>query len=424
MKIKYFLITSSDIERDSFLWNMAGSLIMAFQSVIFLMILTRTVGLTEAGIFTIAYADANLFLNIGKYGMRYYQVSDVKKTFSFQEYRISRWITSATMIIVSLLYLIYTSSVHQYTYEKFQIILWMCFFKVPDAYEDIYYGEYQRKGRLDIASKAMTLRMFITMLIYGILLILLENQLYALIISTCFTYLIMILLLKWTRQPFPEIQKTSVNKTNILHLLKECLPLFAGAFLSFYIGNAPKYAIDAQMSDTSQACYGFIAMPVFIIGLLNSMIFNPMLFHLSCMWNEHKYKAFLKKIGVQMLYVIGITAVCILGAWLVGIPVLSWLYNTDLSSYKTELIILLLGGGFLGASGFLNAILTIMRCQKEILIGYLVASAGALFLSNTVIKNYGINGASWLYLILMVILCLCFDFTLFIKMYKQKSLFF
>lgn len=70
MNLRKYLITSNNIERDGFIWNMVGSMLTAFQSVILLMILTRTVGLINAGIFTIAYANANLFLNIGKYGMR------------------------------------------------------------------------------------------------------------------------------------------------------------------------------------------------------------------------------------------------------------------------------------------------------------------------------------------------------------------
>ena len=82
-KLKNFLLNDKNIERDSFLWNMIGSMLMAFQSVIMLMIFTRVLGLADAGIFTIAFANANLFLNIGKYGMRYFQVSDLERQFSF-----------------------------------------------------------------------------------------------------------------------------------------------------------------------------------------------------------------------------------------------------------------------------------------------------------------------------------------------------
>ena len=62
-QIKVFLLNNRELERDSYLWNMIGSMLMAFQSVIMLIILTRTVGLVESGIFTIAYANANLFLD-------------------------------------------------------------------------------------------------------------------------------------------------------------------------------------------------------------------------------------------------------------------------------------------------------------------------------------------------------------------------
>ena len=93
MIVKAFLLNDSNVERNSYIWNMSGSMLVAFQSVIMLMILTRVLGLVEAGILTIAYANANLFQNIGKYGMRNFQVSDVKDEFNFSEYKASRIVT-------------------------------------------------------------------------------------------------------------------------------------------------------------------------------------------------------------------------------------------------------------------------------------------------------------------------------------------
>ena len=83
-KLKHFLLDSKNIDKSSFVWNMIGSMLMAFQSVIMLMIITRTLDLYSAGIFTLAYASANLFLNIGKYGMHNFQVSDMKNQFNFK----------------------------------------------------------------------------------------------------------------------------------------------------------------------------------------------------------------------------------------------------------------------------------------------------------------------------------------------------
>lgn len=404
--MRKFLIFSKDVQRDSFIWNMFGSMLTAFQSVIFLMVLTRTVGLIEAGIFTIAYANANLFLTIGKYGMRYFHVSDVKREFSFADYQMSRWMTTAAMMITAVVYVVYTALHQNYSPDKAMVIIWMCIFKIPDVIEDVYYGEYQREGRLDIASKVMTMRVFTTMAVYLAILVLCKNQLAALIVSTIYTFMIMIVLLKETIGLFAICRPRKSG--NVKLLLKQCFPLFAGSFLAFYIGNAPKYAIDTLLTDELQACYGFIAMPVFVIGLLNSFIFNPMLYRITCMWEEGKLQEFTRQILLQIFYIAIITGVCMIGAYLIGIPVLSFLYHTDLAPYKKELLILLLGGGFLGTSGLLNAAITIMRQQKPLLWAYLGVAVGGFFLSKLSVKMWGMLGASMLYMVLMLGLCICF----------------
>ena len=59
-----------------------------------------------------------------------------------------------------------------------------------------------------------------------------------------------------------------------------------------------------------------------------------------------------------------ISILCIIGIGLVGIPILSLVYNTDLLAYWRELVVLQFAGMFLALSGYLSLILTIMRKQK------------------------------------------------------------
>ena len=324
------------------------------------------------------------------------------------------------MLLTSSVYTLYAAFANTYSVEKTQIIIWMCLFKVVDAIEDIYYGYYQQENRLDIASKCLALRMLITIIIFALGLILFKNQLIALIISTIITTALFLIFIKCTFGVFHK----SVSKPdlkNVISLLKLCFPLFAGAFLSFYIGNAPKYAIDANLSDSLQACYGFIAMPVFVIGLLNSFIFNPMLYKMTQLWNSGKVKAFVIQTFIQSGLVGVITIVCITGAYLLGIPVLSWLYNTDLAPYKTELLILLLGGGFLGLSGLLNAFITIIRYQKQIMWGYAFIAVLAFLFSNRIVEKYEMIGASILYTALMGGLCIIFIILFIYGVVKKRK---
>lgn len=405
--LKRFLLQADNIEFDSFIWNMCGSMLVAFQSVIMLMIITRTSGLEDAGILTIAYANANLFLAIGKFGMRNFQVSDVKGQFDFGDYFLSRVLSTAAMLVVSLAYILYMRFSYGYTAEKTLVIIWMCLQKSIDAVEDVYHGLYQQRGRLDVAGKCLTLRMAATILTFGAGLVILRDLLTSLIVATVCSALLFALFTASTYGAFSE-DRLQPKGRSVAMLLKLCLPLCVGSFLTFYIGNAPKYAIDKVLTDELQACYGFIAMPVFVIGLLNGFIFNPILFKMSVLWDERRLKEFVKNVVIQIGAVAVITLVCILGAYLLGIPVLSWLYHTDLTDFKAELLILLLGGGFLGLSGLLNAINTIIRQQKKLMWGYVGVSVLALAFSDRVVANYEIFGASVLYTALMGVLCVVF----------------
>lgn len=420
MGLEKFFLQSDNVGRDSLLWNMTGSMIMAFQSVVMLMILTRVLGLNEAGIFTIAYANANLFLTIGKYGMRNFQVSDVSEQFSFREYCISRIFTTFVMIFVSLIYVVHIGNKNGYSMEKCLVIIWMCLFKVVDSLEDVFHGLYQQKGRLDMAGKAMTFRLGITLLFFALGIFFFKNLLSALIIATVITIFLLFLFNKWIYRSFGETVKGGVLASHVIKLLKLCFPLFLGSFLSFYIGNAPKYAIDSVLNDELQACYGFISMPVFVVGLLNNFIFNPMIYKLSVIWSEGKKKEFIKVILIQIMIVLGITFVCIMGAYVCGIPILSILYNTDLSPYKSELLILLLGGGFLALSGLLVITITIIRFQNSLTFGYVIVSLLAYILSEVVVEQYLIKGAASLYLVLMIMLCSVF-FVFLIYGLKRKG---
>ena len=151
-------------------------------------------------------------------------------------------------------------------------------------------------------------------------------------------------------------------------------------------------------------------MPVFVIGLLSSFIFNPIITRMSVLWNENKNREFGLRAFRQMVIVLIITVVCMAGAYILGIPVLSWIYHTDLSDFKVQLMLMLVGGGFLGLSGLLQMLITIQRGQRQLVIIYIFVTVIAIIFSNGVVREYGMNGAVCLYILLMGLLCIGFIF--------------
>lgn len=412
------------IYRSSKIWNLIASLMVACQSVVILIVITHTIGSVEAGIYTIGNTYANLFMTIGKYGMRDFHVSDVKREFSFRVYKNSRIITCSIMVVSFMVSVFVAAMNNGYSSHKTWILIFLCLYKLPDAFEDVFFGEYQRKGRLDIAAKALTIRMFATIGLFMLVVAVFKDLLLASAITCIVTFLIMIYLLIVTRKyVFTDGARAGMNDDNViiqdkntdllnneeewkkaLRLLIITAPLAIVSFLSIYVNASPRTAIDKYMSDTEQAIYGYISTPVFVVQTLITSIFNPKIYRISCIWNDKKIKELINEIIKLSLFIVGLTAVFMMGTFFVGIPILSLLYNMDLSIYKSDLMIMMAGSGLLSFVWLMTCMLIIMRRQKIILAVYVFVSAIAFICSDMVVKGNGIFGAVIFYLILLAIL--------------------
>ncbi len=409
--VKKFITTSKNIEKSTAIWNMIASIFFSFQQPLFSMVLTHVLPKSEAqlmsGIFAIGYADANLFLCIGKYGMRFFQVSDVDREYNFREYRMGRIFTTICMTLVSIVYIIVASNLYGYSINKAMIILWVCLLKVPDAFEDIYFGEYQKNERLDVASKMWATRYIATIVLMIIMIIITQNLLLTIIVSTIATYIIMAVYLIMTKEFVSERKPLEMKKVG--KQLLTTFPLALGALLITYIGIAPRSALDAVLNDdVINAIYNYLVMPVFVVQMMVTFVFNPRIYFISCLWNDGKISEFIKETLKQVAFVVAITIICIIGAALLGVPVLSAIFNVDLAPYKMDLLIMLVGSGCLGLGTLLANLLTVMRYQNAILVGYAITSLVALFLSDQAVIRYGIRGAVVFYVAILFLLSVIF----------------
>lgn len=393
--------------RDSYVWNMVQSMLISVQSVILLMVINRTNSLSDAGVFSIAYAVASLMYYLGEYGVRKFQVTDVREQASFSDYYTHRVFTCVITALVSIIYVAAKMIRGQYYTEKAIVILLVCLVKDLEAYCDVYFSRFQQKGRLDVAAKASTYRIVLPLLFCMGSLILTHDMIVSMCVWLASTVLAILTSFVLVAPEFGR-RELYINKDKLLMITRECLPLFLGNFLLLYVGNAPKYAIDACMSNEDQACYNFIFMPVFVIGLLANFVFNPILMELAYEWNAGNYKTFFALVKRQMAVICGITLLAIIVAITIGCPVLGILFHADLDGYRVHLTVLMIGGGLLAFVNFLAVIVTVLRGQKKLLIGYLIAALTAGLFSNVVVRTYGLWGACILYTTLMVIVTVIF----------------
>ena len=195
----------------------------------------------------------------------------------------------------------------------------------------------------------------------------------------------------------------------------ECFPLFISSYMTMYIINAPKYAIDKVLDSEAQACFNYIFMPVFVIGLMSQFVYQPIIGKLSLMWHQKEIGKFYKLIMHQGIIIGILSALVLLGGYLLGIPVLSIVFHVELSNYKGHFVILLVGGIFLAYIYFFQMIMTVIRQQNLLTIGYCIIYFVFFIFGSTVVREFGLMGISLFYMSALAVLAIAFFIMVIMK---------
>lgn len=372
-----FILYSKNEVKASYVWNMIAAFSNSFQSMIIMLIMTRTGYVEAASYVAIGFAAANLMMTIGKFGIRNFQVTDVTEKFDFSCYKQSRYITVSVMVLCSFLYCVERILGAEYSFEKAEVVFLFCLYKTIEALEDVYHGRLQQKGRLDIAAKIWAVRNIFFIIEFLIVFLISGKLLVTLTITVATT-----MILCWDLNHIPVqfyVAPLEVNeeKGTWGKLIQTCFPIAVATFLLMYISNAPKYIVDTVISDEGQTYFNILFMTIYVVTLLSNFIYNPILNRLAYLWKERERSNLLRKIGVVIGIIVGIVFVGILFAEIIGRKLLGMIYSVSLESYKQELRWMLISGGLIAIMNLLYMLIILLRKPK---IFYFVFAAAAFIL--------------------------------------------
>lgn len=388
--------------RKNFIWNIIGTTLNAFNSLFFMIIVTRVNGVDIAGIFAFAFATATLFNVIGVYSGRVFQVTDQSKI-SETDYIMNKIITCSIMLIVSGIFII----INQYNLYKSIIIIILCILKCLEAFAEVIYAIFQKHENLYKAGISLTIKSVLGLVMFAITNILTNNIIFsevALLISYIFIMII---------YDYPNLKKTEyshkkLNWTQVFEVLKKGFYPFAITFLCLYLVNASKFAIDLNLNNEAQTIFGIIIMPATIILLLGQFIIHPFLTKISDSINNNDKKTLGKIVKGFIMTILFLGLLATICAWVIGIPVLELIYGINLNEYRINLVFILIGASLYGITSIISNILIAMRHNKIqtiiLSIFSIITFVVAYFLTN----NYGLMGATLTYLIIMGISCIIF----------------
>lgn len=382
--------------RKNFIWNILGTGFNAFNSLFFMIAVTRINGVDNAGIFTIAFSTACIIYIIGIYAGRIYQVTEPDKTINDKEYIINRLITTVSMLIIVIVF----SIIRGYDIFKSVIFLLLTLYKALEAFSDVLYGVLQKNEKLDIAGKSLFLKSLISVLVFVIIDMITKNMVIS-IISIILINLI-ILFIYDLKNSIKYINfKNRVKKENILRIFKSGFFTFAIAFLGMYVLNAPKYAIDTYLENNYQTIFGIIVMPATVIGLVAQFLIHPYLNRILELYKQKNLKN-LNKLAFKLIaYILGFGIISSILAYFLGTQVLGFIYGLDLSMYRVGLLIIIVASTLYTIGVIYSSILTTVRETFSQFIIYIIMSIFAFAISNICTKVGEINGAVVSYLLIM-----------------------
>ena len=382
--------------RKNFIWNILGTGFNAFNSLFFMIAVTRINGVDNAGIFTIAFSTACIIYIIGVYAGRIYQVTEPDKSITDKEYIINRIITTVSMLILVILF----SAIRGYDIFKSTVFLLLTTYKALEAFSDVIYGILQKNEKLDIAGKSLFFKSLISVIAFVAIDLITKNMIVSIISIILVSLLILIFYDLKNGIKYVDL-KLPVKKENIIKIFKAGFFTFAISFLGMYVLNAPKYAIDTYLENNYQTIFGIIVMPATVIGLVAQFLIHPYLNQIVALYEEKNLKG-LNKLALKLIiYILGVGVISSILAYSLGTQVLGLIYGLDLSTYRLGLLIIIIASTLYTIGVIYSSILTTVRETFSQFIIYIIMSIFAYIVANACTRVGQINGAVISYLLIM-----------------------
>ena len=207
----------------------------------------------------------------------------------------------------------------------------MALLRIFDAFEDVYYSEFQRSGRLDIAGKACFARIFTTTFLWSGLYWFTQDLLLSTLVTFAVTCVVLVVAYGLPARGLFSLAP-SFNARGIGGILWECLPLFIAAFLNQYLANAPRFAIHANLGDEQLGVFAIIYMPA-VASTCSPCSSSPAADpHGAALDRRQAHRVFRHR-APRPRHDAGAFVLVAVVTYFIGAPLLTLVYSTDVSDY-------------------------------------------------------------------------------------------
>ena len=372
--------------KNNIIYNTIGTFFYFFCQWAITVLVVKLGGYSNGGILSITISMTNIFYMISMYGVRSFQVSDIKNRYKDGDYLLLRIITSIISSIffgIVLFYLEYDRAI------QLCMIIYM-FFKLGESVTDLNFGFFQRYNFYREIGISYILKGILTLIVFCLTLYFSKNlvlTLFLLYLELCFFIIVFDF----------KILKNKLNlKTKtykVIFLLKICFSLMLYTLILPYLNFITRYQVEKFFGTEELGYYSAITMVIVVISTLFGSIFIIIIPKISYLYKEKNIKEIIKIILQINLAIFVFTIISIIGAILLGNIVFSILFTDSIQKYMYLLIPTIITSSILGILNNLSTILISFHDLKFVLVANLIPAIFCTFILKTSIVQYGMLGS-------------------------------
>lgn len=313
--------------------NLTGTILLALSQWLQIFIITRFIGLYEAGIFSLFMAIMAPLVILVRFNFINLIPTYIKIDISKFDFVFYRFISNIFFLIISLLIVIYGNFNY---YENFCFIIFILF-KLIENKEELHHCYMIKRGEIYKFSKCKVIKA-LTNIILIIIFALTSNTLISIILSILFSQLISyIYTLKLSNENFKI--NSAKNIKNIKNIFYLGFGITLAALLSSLLVTIPKYYIQYNFNSRD---LGVFSALLFFSTLANNFVItiNQSLIKDLVKVYHSNIKAFLNK--VITLYII-FSIFCLMGvlcSYFFGAQIIVFIYGKIFIKYSSEIFLL------------------------------------------------------------------------------------
>lgn len=369
-------------------FNTAGNITYLLFLWLLTVLVTRVAGYEAAGILALAMSISNVIVSFQLFGVRSYQVSDVSGVYTGQQYVAGRYLTTVVGLVFCIIYCV----MMDYAVETVTVILTYSLYRSCEAISDVYWGEMQKNGRLDISAVSFAAKGLSLIGLTALALHLGMGLQVGLILSALTSLSITFFFDRVQYRKLTEQKMIRLTMRQVLAPLYSCFTLLLTTMFPVILAALPRIFLERYSGAEMLGYYGNVSAPTTLISSLAPSILVPVMTWYGKLFQSGEKKKllsifFLTLVACLLLGIVACAAVFVAGEW-----VMSFIFTQAILPYIHYLYPLISSTVLYAWTICANAVLISVRETNPVAVFSAAALLIAGVLSNLLVKEMAISG--------------------------------